>query len=116
MLIVAVPGGARNAGLVGAEVLDAIGPRGMVVNIARGEVIDETALIAALEAGRLGGAGLDVFEKEPHVPAALTAREDVVVLPHVGSATEESRAAMADIILGNLDAHFAGRGGLSGVV
>jgi hydroxypyruvate reductase len=116
VLIVAIPGGAKNAGLVGREALEAIGPRGMVINIARGEVIDETALIAALEAGRLGGAGLDVFEKEPHVPAALSARDDVVLLPHVGSATEESRAAMADIIVGNLEAHFAGRGGLSGVV
>lgn len=111
VLFVIIPGGAATAGLVNAEVLAALGPRGVLVNVARGEVVDEAALVAALEAGRLGGAGLDVFVDEPRTPHALWERDDVVLAPHVGSATEEARGAMAEVVLENLEAFFAGRPG-----
>ena len=81
------------------RVLDALGPRGFLVNVARGSVVDEAALVDALEAGRLAGAGLDVFADEPHVPQALLRRDDVVLLPHLASGTVETRAAMADLVL-----------------
>jgi lactate dehydrogenase-like 2-hydroxyacid dehydrogenase len=80
----------------------------VIVNIARGSVIDEEALVSALVEGRLGGAGLDVFAQEPHVPDALLAMDNVVMLPHQGSGTIETRAAMADLVVANLDAFFAG--------
>ena len=102
MLVVAAAGGAGPAHLVDAAVLDALGPDGFLVNVARGSVVDEDALVAALEAGRIAGAGLDVFADEPHVPAALLGRDDVVLLPHVGSATVETRQAMADLVLANV--------------
>lgn len=108
VLIVATTGGPEAHGLVDAAVLDALGPRGIIVNIARGSVIDEDALVAALADGRIAGAGLDVFANEPQVPEALLAMDQVVLLPHQGSATVETRAAMADLVLANLDAHFAG--------
>ena len=79
--------------------LDALGPDGFLVNVARGSVVDEHGLVAALEEGRIAGAGLDVFADEPHVPAALLGRDDVVLLPHLGSATVETRAAMTDLTL-----------------
>ena len=101
-LVVAVAGGDGTRGLISREVLDALGPRGCVINVSRGSVIDEVALIDALEAGRIAGAGLDVFEHEPHVPAALLARDDVVLLPHVGSATDETRTAMAALVVDNV--------------
>ncbi|MBM9461596.1 2-hydroxyacid dehydrogenase [Nocardioides sp. zg-536] len=102
-LIVIVPGGPGTEGLVDAAVLDALGPRGLLVNVARGSVVDEDALVAALQEGRLGGAALDVFAREPEVPAALLVRDDVVLAPHVGSATHETRAAMRRLTLDNLD-------------
>jgi lactate dehydrogenase-like 2-hydroxyacid dehydrogenase len=108
-LMVAASAGPDALHLVNAEVLEALGPEGIVVNIARGRVIDEKAMVAALDAGKLGGAGLDVFEDEPNVPAALMAREDVVLLPHIGSATLETRDAMGQLALDNLDAFFAGK-------
>jgi len=108
-LIVACPGGPATKNMVNAEVLAALGPEGRVVNIARGSVIDEAAMIAALEAGTLGGAGLDVFANEPHIPAGLMGRDNVVLLPHVGSATKETRQAMADLTLANLAAWYAGK-------
>ena len=80
------------------------GPDGFLVNVARGSVVDEDALVAALEAGRIAGAGLDVFADEPHVPEALLDRDDVVLLPHVGSATVETRQAMTDLVLANVAA------------
>lgn len=101
-LVVIVPGGSATAGLVDRTVLDALGPDGVLVNVARGSVVDEDALVAALEAGTLGGAGLDVFAREPEVPAALLGRDDVVLLPHIGSATHETRAAMRQLVLDNL--------------
>ena len=102
VLVVLTPGGAGTEHLVDAEVLDALGPEGYLVNVARGSVVDEKALVAALEAGRIAGAGLDVFADEPHVPAALLEREDVVLLPHVGSATVQTREAMARLVLDNV--------------
>jgi lactate dehydrogenase-like 2-hydroxyacid dehydrogenase len=80
-----------------------------LVNIARGSIVDEPALVAALQAGTIRGAGLDVFAAEPNVPAALLALDNVVLLPHVGSATRETRQAMADLCRANLDAWFAGK-------
>lgn len=108
-LIVACPGGSATKNMVNAEVLAALGAKGKIVNIARGSIIDEPALVKALQAGTLGGAGLDVFANEPHVPAELLAMDNVVLLPHVGSATRETRKAMGDLVLANLAAHFAGK-------
>lgn len=107
VLVVAVPGGAATVNLVDAEVIRALGPEGFLVNIARGSVVDEDALIAALEAGEIAGAGLDVFAHEPHVPQRLI-RDDVTLLPHVGSGTRETRQDMRDLTLANLRAHLAG--------
>lgn len=107
VLVVAVPGGPDSTGTVDARVLDALGPEGYLVNVARGSVVDETALVAALREGRLGGAGLDVYAAEPHVPAALRELENVVLLPHVGSATVETRRAMAELTLHNLRSYLA---------
>jgi lactate dehydrogenase-like 2-hydroxyacid dehydrogenase len=108
-LIVACPGGAATARLVDARVLAALGPKGTLINIARGSIVDEPALVAALQAGTIRGAGLDVFADEPKVPAALLGLDNVVLLPHVGSATRETRQAMADLCRANLDAWFAGK-------
>lgn len=107
VLVVAVPGGPATENLVDAEVIRALGPEGFLVNIARGSVVDEDALIAALEAEEIAGAGLDVFAHEPHVPERLI-RDDVTLLPHVGSGTHETRADMRDLTLANLRAHLAG--------
>src|SRR5690606_24850489 len=90
--------------LVNAEVIQALGAKGTLVNIARGPVVDEQALVQALEQGALGAAGLDVFEHEPHVPPALLTMDNVVLMPHQGSATVETRRAMEDLVLQNLDA------------
>ena len=103
VLVVTVAGGPESAALVDAAVLEALGPRGFLVNVARGSVVDESALVDALEAGRLAGAGLDVFADEPHVPEALLRRDDVVLLPHLASGTVETRAAMADLVLANVE-------------
>jgi lactate dehydrogenase-like 2-hydroxyacid dehydrogenase len=108
-LIVIVPGGAATDKLVSVAVLDALGPEGILINVARGSVVDEPALVAALQEGRLGGAGLDVFVDEPQVPEALFAMDNVVLQPHQGSATVETRRAMSDLMLANLAAHFEGR-------
>jgi lactate dehydrogenase-like 2-hydroxyacid dehydrogenase len=107
ILVVACPGGPATRHLVNGEVLAALGPEGVVVNIARGSIIDEPALVAALQAGTIKGAGLDVFADEPHIPAPLLAMDNVVLLPHVGSATHETRKAMGDLCKANLDAWFA---------
>jgi lactate dehydrogenase-like 2-hydroxyacid dehydrogenase len=115
VLIVACPGGAATRNLVNAAVLDALGPDGVLVNISRGSVVDEPALVAALAAGRIMGAGLDVFVDEPNVPPELLARDDVLLLPHVGSATVQTRDAMANLMVDNLVAHFAGKPALTPV-
>ena len=102
--------------IVNREVMDALGPKGVVINIGRGPHVDETELVSALVEGRLGGAGIDVFENEPNVPEELFALDNVVLLPHVGSGTFESRKAMADLVLGNLEAHFLNKPLLTPVV
>ena len=107
-LVVIAPGGAGTRKLVNAEVLAALGAKGCLVNIARGSVVDEAALIAALQAGTIAGAALDVFENEPNVPQALREMDNVVLAPHIGSATSQTRQAMADLAFNNLRAHFAG--------
>lgn len=107
-LIVVCPGGAGTRHLVDAEVLRALGAEGTLINIARGSIVDESALVAALEQGVIKAAGLDVFENEPHVPEALLRMEQVTLLPHIGSATLETRQAMASLVVRNLQAHFAG--------
>jgi hydroxypyruvate reductase len=106
-LVVITAGGAATRHLVNAEVLDALGPRGFIVNVSRGSVIDEAALVRALAERRIAGAGLDVFENEPHVPAELMAMDNVVLLPHIASATEETRQAMADRVFDNLERFLA---------
>ncbi|WP_380872879.1 hydroxyacid dehydrogenase [Sphingomonas sp. DBB INV C78] len=109
ILVVATSGGAETARLVDAAVIDALGPKGTLINISRGSVVDEEVLVAALSEGRLGAAGLDVFAHEPHVPEALLAMENVVLLPHQGSATVETRRAMADLVVANVGAFLAGK-------
>ena len=108
-LIVACPGGPGTKHLINADVLRALGANGTLINIARGSIVDEAALITALRDGVIKCAGLDVFENEPHVPAELSAMEHVTLLPHVGSATRETRGEMARLVLENLVAHFAGQ-------
>ncbi|TGB41482.1 2-hydroxyacid dehydrogenase [Mycolicibacterium peregrinum] len=103
VLVVAAAGGSGTRHLVNREVLDALGADGYLINIARGSVIDQDALVEALTHGRLAGAGLDVFADEPNVPAALKPLDNVVLLPHVGSGTVETRAAMEALVLANLD-------------
>jgi lactate dehydrogenase-like 2-hydroxyacid dehydrogenase len=103
VLIVAASGGPGTRKLIDRTVIDALGPSGYLVNVARGSVVDEAALVEALAAGRLAGAGLDVFVDEPNVPAALIAMDNVVLLPHVASGTVETRAAMEALTLHNLD-------------
>lgn len=109
VLVLACPGGAATRHLVTANVLQALGPDGVLVNISRGSVVDERALVEALAAGRIMGAGLDVFDDEPNVPAELLTRDDVFLLPHIGSGTVETRAAMANLMVDNLVAHFSGK-------
>ncbi|CAO4183286.1 Glycerate dehydrogenase (GyaR-like) [Methylorubrum aminovorans] len=109
-LIVASPGGPGTNGIVDAGVLAALGADGIVVNIARGSVIDEAALIAALQSGTILGAGLDVFENEPHVPQALIDLGQTVLLPHVGSGSHHTRAAMGRLLTDNLFSWFDGKG------
>ena len=108
-LVVITPGGAATRHLINAEVLAALGAKGILVNVARGSVVDEAALIDALERGVIGGAGLDVFENEPNVPERLRALPQVVLAPHIGSATGQTRQAMADLAFANLKAHFGGQ-------
>jgi len=108
-LVLITPGGAGTRKMINAEVLEALGKKGILVNVARGSVVDEAALIDALQRGVIGGAGLDVFENEPTVPQALRDMPHVVLTPHVGSATAQTRKAMADLAMDNLRLHFAGK-------
>ncbi len=105
-LVVACPGGEATKNIVNAEVLAALGKKGTLINIARGSIVDETALVAALSAGSIKAAGLDVFADEPRIPPELFTMGNVVLLPHVGSATRETRQAMGDLCKANLDAWF----------
>ena len=109
VMIVATSGGPEARRLVDAAMLEALGPQGVLINISRGSVVDEDALVAALTEGRISGAGLDVFAQEPHVPETLFAMDNVVLQPHQGSATVNTRKAMADLVLANLDAWAAGK-------
>ncbi|WP_022722822.1 NAD(P)-dependent oxidoreductase, partial [Rhodopseudomonas sp. B29] len=108
-LVVITPGGPSTAKMINAEVLDALGPRGVVINVARGSVIDEEALIAALQSGKILAAGLDVFASEPNVPDALKTMANVTLLPHIGSASVVTRNAMNQLVVDNLKAWFAGK-------
>ncbi|HBQ5118886.1 TPA: 2-hydroxyacid dehydrogenase [Klebsiella variicola] len=101
-LVICTPGTAANQGLINQPVLAALGEKGILINISRGSVIDEPALVAALESGIIAGAGLDVFSHEPVVPAGLLQRSNVVVTPHMASATWSTRAAMAQLVLDNV--------------
>jgi hydroxypyruvate reductase len=108
VLVATTPGGAETHHLIDRAVLDALGPEGLLVNVGRGSVVDEAALIAALTEQRLAGAGLDVFENEPNLPQALLDLPNVVLQPHQGGATYEGVAAAVDLVIRNLRAHFAG--------
>ena len=114
-LILVAPGSEDTNRLVNAEILAALGPEGVLINVARGTVVDEPALIAALRDGTILAAGLDVFEDEPRVPAELIAMSNVVLLPHVGSASVPTRNAMGKMVVDNLHAWFEGRGPLTPV-
>ena len=108
-LVVSAYGGPSTRGLVNADVLAALGPRGFLINVARGSLVDEGALVDALARGAIAGAGLDVFADEPNVPPKLLEMENVVLTPHMASGTLETRHAMADLVVGNLAAHFSGK-------
>jgi len=109
VLVLCCPGGEATRGIVDARVLEALGAKGYLVNIARGSVCDEPALVKALTEGTIAGAALDVFANEPHVPEPLTRLANVILLPHTASATNETRDAMAQLVVDNLAAHFAGK-------
>ena len=113
ILMVAAPGGPETRHVVDARVLAALGPDGVLVNIARGSLVDEAALIAALSDGVILAAGLDVYEREPSVPAGLIALDNAVLLPHVGSATRHTRMAMANLVVDNLLSWIDGKGPLT---
>lgn len=115
-LVVATPGGNETKHLVNKEVLEALGPDGTLINIARGSVVDEVALIEALELGKIKRAGLDVYADEPHVPEQLIQMDQVVLLPHIGTATYETRHAQGEMVLANLEAYFSGKPLISRVV
>jgi lactate dehydrogenase-like 2-hydroxyacid dehydrogenase len=108
-LILTCPGGAATVNLVDINVLEALGAKGILINISRGSVVDEPALIKALQEGVIKGAGLDVFADEPHVPQELISMDNVVLLPHIGSATLETRTAMGQLVISNILAHFDGK-------
>src|SRR5579864_3971810 len=108
-LVAIVPGGPSTAKMINADVLKALGPRGVLINVARGSVVDEEALIAALKSGAILAAGLDVFEKEPNVPDELKSMQNVVLLPHIGSASVVTRNAMDQLVVDNLKTWFAGK-------
>ncbi len=115
VLIVVLPGGPGTNNIVNAEILEALGPNGILINVARGSVVDEAALIEALQTGKILAAGLDVFAKEPHVPEALRQMENVVLLPHIGTATHHTRGLMAQLVIDNVISWFDGKGPLTPV-
>lgn len=115
VLIVITPGGAETAGLVSEKVISALGSNGILINVARGTVVDEVAMIHALKNGGLLAAGLDVFQAEPQVPQELRELDNVVLMPHAGSATNETRTMMGDLLVGNLTRWFSGKGALTPV-
>ena len=107
ILVVITPGGPSTAKLVSKDVIEALGPNGILINVSRGTVVDEEEMISALQDGRLGSAGLDVFATEPNVPESLRSLENVSLTPHIGSATVETREAMGDLVVRNLNSFFA---------
>eukprot|EP00252_Welwitschia_mirabilis_P019687 TRINITY_DN4626_c0_g1_i1.p1 TRINITY_DN4626_c0_g1~~TRINITY_DN4626_c0_g1_i1.p1 ORF type:complete len:362 (-),score=37.93 TRINITY_DN4626_c0_g1_i1:85-1044(-) len=109
IFVVACPLSAETWHIIDRSVLDALGPKSVLVNIGRGSLIDETELVKALLEGRLAGAGLDVFENEPHVPQELFNLDNVVLVPHVGTATWETAKEMADLVVGNLEAYSSNK-------
>ena len=109
VLVVCCPLTLQTRDLIDAKVLDALGPQGFLINVARGPVVNERALISALQEKRIAGAGLDVFWDEPHVPSALMAMDNVVLVPHIGTNTQEVRVERGRMVLANLHAHFAGQ-------
>jgi lactate dehydrogenase-like 2-hydroxyacid dehydrogenase len=115
-LVVIAPGGKDTQGMVSRQVLEALGPEGFLVNMARGTLIDQDAMVEMLVSGALGGAALDVFANEPEVPTELFGLENVVLSPHQGSATGQTREAMGALVVANLEAHFAGEPLISAVV
>ena len=115
ILFLCASGGPGRGPIVTADILDALGPEGVFVNIARGWLVDEPAMVKALVEGRLGGAGLDVFEREPNVPEALIGLDNVVLTPHIASSTEETMTAMGQTVLDNLRSWFKGEGALTPV-
>ena len=115
ILMVIAPGGEATRGIVSREVMEALGPAGTLVNVARGTLVDEPAMVELLKSGRLGAAGLDVFEKEPHVPEALFPLENVVLLPHVGSASHYTRNKMGQLVVDNIVSFAEGRGPITPV-
>lgn len=115
VLVVVVPGGNQTDALVDAEVLRALGPDGILINVARGTVVDEAALVEALSKGTIEAAGLDVFANEPNVPRGLLELDNVVLLPHIGSGTVPTRQAMGDLLIANLKSWFSGRGAINPV-
>jgi lactate dehydrogenase-like 2-hydroxyacid dehydrogenase len=108
-LVVTAAASSATRKIVNKDVLEALGPEGTLVNVARGSIVDEEALVRALQEGRLGAAALDVFADEPNVPEALFTMPNVVLTPHIASGTLETRLAMGDLVIRNLEAHFAGR-------
>jgi hydroxypyruvate reductase len=114
-LVLSMPGGGGTRALINADILQALGPSGFLINVARGSVVDENALIKALQEGQIAGAGLDVFENEPNIPAALSALDNVTLTPHMASGTVATRVAMADLAVDNLAAHFDGKAVLTPV-
>jgi lactate dehydrogenase-like 2-hydroxyacid dehydrogenase len=115
ILVISAPGGATTRKIVDREVLEALGPNGVLVNIARGSLVDEAALIEALASGKILAAGLDVYENEPQVPEALMKLDNAVLLPHVGSASGPTRLAMANLVVDNLFSWMDGKGPLTPV-
>jgi len=115
-LVIIAPGGKGTEKIVSRKVLEALGPKGAIVNVARGTLVDESAMVELLQNGGLGGAALDVFEDEPSVPEALFGLDNVVLSPHQGSATNQTRDAMGALLVANLEKHFAGEPLISAVV
>ena len=109
VFVICAAASASTRKVIGSAVFDALGPKGYLVNIARGSIVDEPALVAALQDKRIAGAALDVFEDEPRVPEALLHMDHVVTTPHVASGTHETRVSMGELVLANLDAFFEGR-------
>ena len=109
VMVIVIPGGSSTRHMIGTAEMDALGPNGFLVNVGRGTVVDTEALIAALKEGRLGGAALDVFEGEPKIPEALWALPNLVMTPHMAGRSPESVAATMELVIKNMQAHFAGQ-------